>query len=60
MTKKDYQMLADIISYTQHQYFKGRIQPDDILPTLVRVFVEQEQVANPHFNEDTFIDACGT
>lgn len=60
MTKKDYEMLADLISYTQDQYFKGRIPADDILPTLVRFIIDQEKVANPRFNEDKFIAACGT
>jgi hypothetical protein len=60
MTKRDYQMLADIISFTQDQYFKGRIPADDILPTVVRMFVDEEKVRNPRFNEDTFIKACGT
>lgn len=60
MTKNDYEMLADLISYTQDQYFKGRIQPDDVLPYLVRLIIDQEKIGNPRFNEDKFLDACGT
>ena len=60
MTKQDYQMIADLISYTQDQYFKGRIPADDILPTLVRLIIDREKIHNPRFNEDKFIDACGT
>ena len=60
MTKQDYQMIADLIAYTQDQYMKGRIEPDDILPTLVRFIIDREKVHNPRFNEDKFIDACGT
>ena len=60
MTKKDYEMLADIIAYVGDQYWKGRVQADDILPTVVRCIIDQEKVANPRFNEEKFIDACGT
>ena len=60
MTKKDYEMLADLIAYVGNEYWKGRVQPDDVLPTFVRCFIEQEKVHNPRFNEDKFIAACGT
>lgn len=58
MTKKDYDMLADLIAYVGNQYWKGRIPADDVLPILVRCIIDQEKVHNPRFNEDKFIDAC--
>jgi hypothetical protein len=61
MTKRDYDMLADLIAYTQDQVYKGRIQEaDEVMPFLMQLFIDQEKVMNPRFNAEKFSDACGT
>ena len=59
MTKKDYETLAGLISYTNHLYQKGRISADDILPQLARFIAEDAKLDRPRFDKAKFQEACG-
>ena len=59
MTKKDYETLAQLISYTNHLYQKGRIDADNILPQLARFIAEDAKVDRPRFDKAKFQETCG-
>ena len=59
MTKKDYETLAALISYTNNLYQKGRIKQEDILPQLVRFIGEDAKAERPRFDKAKFQEDCG-
>jgi hypothetical protein len=58
MTKKDYVLLADILASVQNQYLKGRLNADDVIPTVAKAFCEDARLDNPRFDEKRFLTAC--
>jgi hypothetical protein len=58
MTKKDYALIANLIAFTQDQYLKGRIEADDILPSLSRYIAEDAKLDHPRFNAEKFTQDC--
>lgn len=55
MTKKDYIVIADILACVQNQYFKGRIEPDDVVKQIALAFCEDAKLDNPNFDQARFL-----
>jgi hypothetical protein len=58
MTKKDYETLAQLISFTQDAYLKGRIDADLILPRLAQFIAEDAKLDHPRFDFEGFLKAA--
>jgi hypothetical protein len=58
MTKRDADALADFIACLQNAYLKGRMQADDLLPTLAVDFAEEMKIRDSRFNDTTFLQRC--
>ena len=55
MTRRDYIIIADIIASVQNQYFKGRIEPDDVAKTIALAFCEDAELDNHNFDRARFL-----
>ena len=55
MTRRDYIIIADIIASVQNQYFKGRIEADDVAKTIALAFCEDAELDNPNFDRARFL-----
>jgi hypothetical protein len=58
MTKKDYETLAQLISFTQDAYLKGRIDADLILPRLAQFIAEDAKLDHPRFDFEGFLKSA--
>lgn len=61
MTKKDYEMVADVI---QHRLYGDRdwspcVGDEDVVQDLVHELVDKFEADNPRFDRDRFLIACG-
>jgi hypothetical protein len=66
MTKKDYELIADVISHTKSHYITNNEpvrQKDDLflatLEVLADELAERLQIDNPRFDFERFMTACG-
>lgn len=55
MTRKDYIVIADILASVQNQYFKGKIEGDDVVKQIAKAFCEDAKLDNPRFDEALFL-----
>jgi hypothetical protein len=60
MTRKDYEVIADILGFVQNQVLKGHIDNDeDIIPMIARAFCEDAKLDKPRFKADKFLSRAG-
>ena len=65
MTKKDYELIANVISHTQSHYItnnelaKQKEVIDATLEVLADELAERLQIDNPRFDFERFMTACG-
>lgn len=59
MTRKDYELIANVIASVNNFHLKGHIEADQIVPEIAKGLASELKVDNGRFDRDRFLTACG-